>query len=60
MPFRSKAQVEKMRRLEAQGEVPRGTVARWLAETPGGVGNLPRKLKPSELARNKGKSKGGR
>lgn len=34
MAFRSRAQVEKFRRLEAAGKLPAGTTERWLAETP--------------------------
>lgn len=34
MPFRSRLQVEKFRRLEAAGQLPAGTTERWMAETP--------------------------
>lgn len=57
MPFQSKAQVKKMRQLEREGKVAKGTVAKWAAETP--AGKLPErkheKPKTSPMHRVRGK-----
>jgi hypothetical protein len=31
--------------LESTGEVPKGTVKKWVKHTPGGVKNLPERVK---------------
>lgn len=46
MPFKSKAQIGKMKELEKSGKVPPGTVDRWLKETP--KGKLPERVKPKD------------
>lgn len=53
MPFKSRAQVEKLRALEKTGAVPAGTVARWLAETPRPE-RLPKRLggRPARVRRS--------
>lgn len=50
MPFVSEAQRKKFLELEAKGEIPKGTYAKWEEETPKGrlpqrVGRSPKKTK---------------
>ncbi len=45
MPLKSKAQMRKLGALESRGEVPKGTVSKWAHHTPGGVKNLPERVK---------------
>lgn len=46
MPFKSKEHIAKMAELEKQGKVPKGTVKKWLAETPNGGRGLPKRIGP--------------
>jgi hypothetical protein len=45
VPFKSEAQKQKMMRLEAEGKLKPGTVAKWAKETP--PGKLPERKAPS-------------
>jgi hypothetical protein len=45
MQFKSKAQIEKMAKLEKEGKVKKGTVAKGMKETKS-PGKLPTRLKP--------------
>jgi hypothetical protein len=45
MPFKSKAQIRKFGAMEARGEIPKGTLKRWLKETPRGGKGLPARKK---------------
>lgn len=50
MRLRSRAQIAKLRALEAAGELPRGTVERSLAQTPHPE-RLPRQIGPTTRPR---------
>lgn len=52
MPFKSKAQIQKMRELEKQGKVPAGTVKQWMDETPSLL-KLPQRKHPPRKDRKK-------
>jgi hypothetical protein len=41
MPFKSKSQIRLFKMKERRGELPEGTVAKWMTETPN-PGSLPR------------------
>jgi hypothetical protein len=45
MPFKSKSQSKAFHAMENDGRMKKGTAHKWAHETPGGVRNLPERVK---------------
>ena len=45
MPFKSKAEMRKFAKMEAEGEIPKGTYKKWKKHTPKGGKGLPQRKK---------------